>query len=160
MKAVVVFDSRFGNTECVARAIAENLGIEETVIVAASEATAESLAGADLLVIGGPTHWLGLTAALKAFLARIPSGAVRNVPTVTFDTWLRGPRLIRGSAAAVAAGRLKGKGVRPVLPPASFMVTGMEGPLAEGELTRACTWGRTVRASAGLTARNPLTHEG
>jgi flavorubredoxin len=58
MKALVVYESMFGNTRQIAEAIAA--GLAESVDVAAvevSEATAEAAEGADLLVAGGPTHW-------------------------------------------------------------------------------------------------------
>ena len=57
MKAVVVYESMFGNTRQIAEAIAA--GLAESADVAAvevSEATAEAAEAADLLVAGGPTH--------------------------------------------------------------------------------------------------------
>ena len=54
-----------------------------------------------------------------------------------------------------AAKRLVKKGARLLVPPESFLVTGMEGPLAEGELARAHTWATTVRAAVGLPEQEP-----
>ena len=110
MKAVVVYDSRFGNTERLARAIAETLGAgEPAAVVAAGTVSERDLAGMDLLAVGGPTQGHGLSPALKAFLKRIPPEAVRGVPTVTFDTRLPWPRFLSGSAAAASARRLAQK---------------------------------------------------
>src|SRR5437588_10250326 len=149
MKAVVVYDSQFGNTERVARAIAEQLGAEEpAAVLAAGAATERDLVGMDLLAVGGPTQGHGLSPALKAFRERIPPEAVRDVPTVTFDTRLPWPRFLSGSAAAASARRLVQKGARLLLPPESFLVTASEGPLAEGELEWATTWAHAVRAAA------------
>jgi menaquinone-dependent protoporphyrinogen IX oxidase len=152
MKAVVVYDSKFGNTERLARAIAETLGAgEPATVVAAGAASERDLVGTDLLAVGGPTQGHGLSPALKAFLERIPPEAVRGVPTVTFDTRLPWPQFLSGSAAAASARRLVKTGARLVVPPESFLVTATEGPLAEGELARACTWATAVRATAGLS---------
>lgn len=151
MKAVVVYDSKFGNTEHLARAIAETLGVgEPAAVVAAGAASERDLAALDLLAVGGPTQGHGLSPALKAFLERIPPEAVRDVPTVTFDTRLPWPRFLAGSAAAASAKRLAKKGARLVVPPESFLVTASEGPLAEGELARAQAWATAVRATAGI----------
>jgi flavodoxin len=156
MKALVVYDSKFGNTERLARAIAEELGAgEPAVLVAAGAASERDLAGIDLLVVGGPTQGHGLSPALRAFLERIPQEAVRDVPTVTFDTRLSWPRLLSGSAAAGSARRLEKKGARLLVPPESFLVTKGEGPLAEGELARASSWANEVRAKAGAPEQGP-----
>jgi flavodoxin len=156
MKAVVVYDSQFGNTERLARAIAEQLSVEEPAVVLAASATSErDLAGMELLAVGGPTQGHGLSPALKTFLEHLPPDAVRDVPTVTFDTRLPWPRVLSGSAAAASAKQLVKKGARLVVPPESFLVTGTEGPLGEGELARARTWATTVRATAGLSEQEP-----
>lgn len=152
MNVLVVYDSKFGHTERLARAIAEMLGDGEPAAVVASAASAPDLTGLDLLAVGGPTQWLGLSPALKSFLDDLPAAALRDVPAVTFDTRLRGPRVLRGSAAAASAKRLVQKGARLVAPPESFLVTGMDGPLAAGELARAQTWATAVRAAASRSA--------
>jgi flavodoxin len=156
MKAVVVYDSKFGNTERLARAIAEKLGAEEPApAVEASAASERDLAGIDLLVVGGPTQGHGLSPALKAFLDGLQPEAVRDMPAVTFDTRLSWPMLLSGSAAAASAKRLAKKGARLLVPPESFLVTASEGPLAEGELDRAAAWATAVRAAAGAPAQEP-----
>ena len=108
-----------------------------------------------ICAVGGSAQGHGLRPALKAFLERIPLEAVRDVPTVTFDTRLPWPRVLSGSAAAASAKQLVKKGARLVVPPESFVVTGTEGPLGEGELARARTWATTVRATAGLSEQEP-----
>jgi flavodoxin len=156
MKAVVVFDSKYGTTEGLAREIAAALGAGEPVpVVAASAASARDLQDVDLLAVGGPTQGHGLSPALRAFLDGLPSEAVRDVPTVTFDTRLSWPRFLAGSAAAASARRLEKKGARLVAPPESFLVAGSEGPLAHGEMERARTWAGTVRAMIDPHARVP-----
>lgn len=148
MKTLVVYDSKFGNTERLARAIGEIIGDgEPAAVMAASSASAHDLAGLDLLLVGGPTQAHGLSPALKAFLDGLPPDAVRNLPTVTFDTRIHGPRFLTGSAALASAKRLEKKGARLLMPPESFLVTGTEGPLAEGELARARTWVTAVSSA-------------
>jgi flavodoxin len=156
MKAVVIYDSKFGNTEHIARAIAEKLGAGDPVaVVAASAASKYDLSEIDLLVVGGPTQGHGLSPALRDFLDRLPSETVRDVPSATFDTRLTWPRFLAGSAAGVAAKRLAQKGARLLVPAESFLVQGSEGPLVRGELERARAWADQVRTKAGLPEREP-----
>lgn len=150
MNAVVVYDTKFGNTERIARAIAETLGAGETVpVVTTEEAGERDLTGLDLLAVGGPTQGHGMSAPLRTFIDHLPSEAVKDVPTVTFDTRLTWPRFLAGSAAAAAAKTLTKKGARLVAPPESFLVSGSEGPLADGELERAHTWASDVYTKIG-----------
>jgi flavodoxin len=60
MRAVVVYESMFGDTRQVAEAIGDGLGLKfEVTVVAVDRLTTDQLRGIDLLVVGGPTHVRG-----------------------------------------------------------------------------------------------------
>ena len=149
MQTVVIYDSKFGNTEKIAEAIGRGIGTVSDVRVlstveAAQPAPAES---ADLLVLGGPTHNHGPSAGLRALLSGLPD-SFRGVPAACFDTRYRGPELLMGSAAAGAAKALAVAGTELVTSPESFYMT-RRGPLElqqlePGEIERAEQWGKTV----------------
>ena len=62
MKAVVVFESMFGNTGTVAAAIADGLAAHaEVSLVNVANPVAELAQDVDLLVVGAPTHAFGLS---------------------------------------------------------------------------------------------------
>ena len=64
MRAVVVYESMYGNTHQVADAIGAGLGTAFDVrVVPVSLAGPEVLADADLVVVGGPTHAHGMSRA-------------------------------------------------------------------------------------------------
>jgi flavodoxin len=158
MKALVIYDSKFGNTERLARAIAEKLGGEEPApMITAWTASPHNLVGIDLLAVGGPTQGHGISSALRVFLDRIPPEAVRGMSVVTFDTRLRWPRALSGSAAAGCARRLEKKGARLVAAPECFLVMAAEGPLVEGELGRARDWAEGVRRKASTLGSGPVS---
>lgn len=151
MKAIVVYDSKFGNTERVARVIAETLGDGNPVpVVRVDAASKPDLAGIDLLAVGGPTQAHGASPALRTFLDGLSPETVHGVPLVTFDTRLTWPAFIAGSAARVAAKRLTQKGAKLIMSPESFRVEGTEGPLVEGEVERAKSWATEARDAARL----------
>jgi len=172
VRALVIYESMFGNTEAIARAVAE--GIAHHLEVDALEvASAPGTIPPDvvLLAVGGPTHAHGMTtpktrADAGRRMDRVVSrgdgvrewvGTVEaNGPFVAaaFDTRIKGPALLWGSAARELSRELVRAGFRLALPPRSFLVEGPMGPLTdrlvEGELDRARDWGRELAASIRL----------
>jgi flavodoxin len=70
MRALVVYESMYGNTRVVANRIADGLrATHEVTVVPVGEATPELLAGADLVVAGGPTHMHGMSSASSRRMA-------------------------------------------------------------------------------------------
>ena len=152
MQTFVVYDSKFGNTERIADAIARGLGTLGSVLVMdTAEAVGQQRADRpDLLLIGGPTQRRSSSPALRAFVDALPA-SLRGVPVATFDTRYRGSTWLMGSAAADVAKVLRKAGGELVAPPESFFM-GRGGPLERqtleaGEIERAEAWGRTVAAS-------------
>jgi flavodoxin len=152
MHAVVLYDSQFGNTERIARAVAAALAGDGPVQVRAVDDTRALPPAVDLLVIGGPTHAHGLSQPMKAFLAVLPKDTLRGLPAATFDTRYDKPRWLTGSAAVTLARRLSAAGARLVVAPESFFVSASEGPLGDGELERAAGWARMLAAVMGRVA--------
>jgi len=142
MKATIVYDSVYGNTEKVARAIAEGVASHgEVKVLRASEADISSLSSSDLLIAGCPTHGGRPTQAMQGFLSRVPQSSLGGIKVTAFDTgvatrWVK----ILGLAAGKIADSMQKKGANLVVPPQAFYVKGKEGPLKEGELERAVSW--------------------
>jgi flavodoxin I len=144
MKALVVYDSVYGNTEQIAKAIAG--GIKgEVKVVRAGEANPSDLESLNLLIIGSPTQGGRPTPAILEFLGKIPAKSLKNVRVASFDTRVSTKFVgIFGYAAGRIADNLKGKGVTLAARPEGFFVKGKEGPLKEGELERAAKWGQSL----------------
>jgi hypothetical protein len=174
MRTVVVYESMYANTHRVAEAIAEGLREAdggEVALCTVTQANADALAGAELVVVGGPTHMHGMTSTrsrkmaaeaaaksgeeidpsaegpgLRAWFQDVPKPA--GVKGAAFDTRLPGPMLMTGSAAKGIARRLKRHGYDLVAEPQSFVVKEAEGPLEDGELERARAWGASLATGA------------
>ena len=173
MKAVVVFESMYGNTHLVADAIAEGLRTEgDVVVVPVEQADPKLLIGADLLVVGGPTHVHGMsrestrTAAVEA--AHKPESDLVLDPyaerpglrdwfdalgvappfAAAFDTRFDMAAMLTGRASKGIARRLRQHGCSLIGKPTSFFVT-KKNELEDGEATRARDWGASL---AALTA--------
>jgi flavodoxin len=159
MKALVVYDSFFGNTEQIARAIADALRTRgEVEAVRVGNVKPDQLAGLTLLVVGSPTRAFRPSPATSKFLRGIPRGSLKDVKVAAFDTrakmedaripLLRMMVKLFGYAAESISGWLKRKSGHQPLAPAGFFVTGTEGPLKPGEMGRAAEWAKGLVAEA------------
>jgi hypothetical protein len=168
MKALVVYESLWGNTATIAKAIAEGIG-GDAEAKPMSLPQAESLAGVDLIVAGAPLLGFSLPSetivdsirknprdsatspdtsqpSARAWLESVPAGAGLCAGFETRIWWSPG-----SSAKALVKG-LETKGYRRAAEPAKFVVTGRYGPLKEGEIQRARAWGEElarIAATAG-----------
>jgi flavodoxin I len=159
MKAMVVYDSVFGNTEKIALAIGQALGSpEEVETLRVSEVKPEQLTGLTLLIVGSPTRQFSPTGATTSFLKSLPKGGLKGIKVTAFDTRFTVSAIERvrilaffvkifGYAAKPIANRLEKKGGELAIPPEGFYVGDTEGPLLEGELERAADWAKKIVAT-------------
>ena len=159
MKAMVVYDSAFGNTEKVAQAIGQALGSQGDIeVVRVGNVKPEQMAGLTLLIVGSPTQKFRPLGTITGFLKGIPDGKLKGVKVAAFDTRATEGAIekvrilaffvkIFGYAAKPIADRLVKKGGDPAVPPEGFYVADTEGPLLEGELERAADWARRIVAT-------------
>jgi len=168
MHAVVVYESHWGNTEAVARAIADGIGPDARALTT-DEATGPAMAGATLIVAGAPLMMFGLPGdralasltkateseetppelshpSLRAWLADLPPGEGLAAAFETRLHWSPG-----GATGTIERG-LEQAGYRRVAKGRRFVVTGQHGPLGEGELERARAWGRELAYAAGISS--------
>jgi flavodoxin len=155
MNTLVLYDSVFGNTEQIARAIASALEpCGPVTVLRVTDSFSDRLAGLDLLVVGSPTRAFRPTPATTHALSGLPRGALAGVKVAAFDTrirvedtksgFLRIMVKLFGYAAQPIEATLKAKGGTPLLPAEGFFVKDTEGPLAEGELERAKEWAKKL----------------
>ena len=147
MNTLIIYDSVFGNTEKIARAIA---GVLDTSAIPISQVDAERLRGLDLLVVGSPTRGFRPTEGISKLLNGLPKNHLAGARTAAFDTRIvletidsKALRFLvdkGGYAANTIAKMLEKKGGQRAAPPEGFFVTGEQGPLKDGELERAASW--------------------
>lgn len=159
MRALVVYESMFGNTKEIAHAVGNGLSSYLRVDVAEVGTAETNVDDVDLLVVGAPTHAFGLSRpSTRQDAARQGTGAIvsagqglrewltcltgpaKETFAAAFDTRVAKPR-VPGSAAHAAARRLQRAGFRKAAKAQSFYVVGTPGPLVNGELERARHWG-------------------
>ena len=144
MKALIVYDSTYGNTEKIAKAIGAAL-TGEVKVLRAGEGNPAELNAFDLLVIGSPTYGGRPMPSVAELLNKIPESAIKGKNIAAFDTRIPTKLAkIFGYAADRIAKNLKEKGGNLVVPGEGFFVNGKEGPLKEGELERAASWAKEL----------------
>jgi hypothetical protein len=163
MKALVVYESMFGNTQKIAEAVAAGLRRHlEVQLLPVGRAAAPLVEAVDLVVVGGPTHAFSMTregtredavrqgavapdvsTGIREWIDRLGTGP-RTQELATFDTRVAKVRHLPGSAAKAAARHLHKRGYRPVVKPESFLVQDTSGPLLPGEVERARQWGEQL----------------
>lgn len=147
MKALIVYDSVYGNTEEIAHAIGEAI-TGEVKVVRAGEANPSDLVSIDLLVVGAPTQGGRATMPINEFLDWVADPAIRGINVAAFDTRLSQRWVgVFGYAAGKIASSLKKKGGTLVVSPEGFFVEGTKGPLKEGELERAAAWAKGIASA-------------
>jgi flavodoxin I len=153
MTSLVVFESFFGNTEVVARAVAEALEAGgEARALRVSELEKHHLDGVQLLVVGSATRAFRPSPGTQAWLRTLAPGKLDGVRVAAFDTRVDvaqvGNRFLTfmvrlfGYAAAPIEKALVRAGGEVAGPAAGFIVEDKEGPLREGETDRARAWAR------------------
>jgi hypothetical protein len=169
MKAVVIYESMFGDNQQVARAIAGGLTEAGVPAEAIEVGVAPTTIGddVDLLVVGSPNHAWSMprpntrqNAAEQADGPLVSQGiGVREwlgaatlapgVRTVAYDTRGSRPKAVVAmdhASSSIEKALAKLGGTR-LVPAEHFRVVDMKGPLEPGEPERAHAWGGTL---AGL----------
>jgi hypothetical protein len=182
MRVAVVYESLYGNTHEVAEAI--RAGVTEAKpdarveLLRVGEADPARATGADLLIVGGPTHMRGMTTGLSRKLgvsgeAKKQPGERHDLepdaegpgvrdwfhdlprtadhrPAAAFDT--RIPAKLAGGAAPGIARRLRHHGYEVIAEPEGFHIQDNgEGPLQDGEIERARTWAAALVRKIAVT---------
>ena len=144
MKALIVYDSVYGNTEKIAKAIGGAI-TGEVKVLRMGEVNSSELTTLDLFIVGSPTQGGRPTPAIQDFLNKVSESAIKGINVAAFDTRFSTRFVgIFGYAAGKIADSLKKKGGTLILSPEGFFVKGKEGPLKEGELERAASWAKEI----------------
>jgi len=161
----LVYESHWGNTAAVARAIADGFGPEAQALTT-DEAQPSTVVEADLIVAGAPVMAFSLPsdkmlatlagdtkapsppdlshASMRSWLDRLPAGHGRSAE---FETGLRWSP---GGATGAIGHRLEQAGFKRLAKSRRFVVKGSYGPLGDGELARARQWGIELAAAMSV----------
>ena len=157
MKAIVIFDSKFGNTKLIANTIAKKLGTNVPHIYV-GDLKASDIDEYDLLIIGSPVVGWRPTERIIEFLYSLDPGKLKNKNVAVFDTKIK--LLISSNCAKKISYAFKKAGAYIIVPPIEFYIKKKQTVLLDGELERAEDWATSIKTKLEpiKTRSNPIEH--
>ena len=150
VNVLVIYDSAYGNTEKIAKAITHTVNQSDDIRLAlVGDIKPTALKAIDLLIVGSPTQNGKPTQSIQDYLSDLPSDTLAGIKVAAFDTRYAldehgvSMKLYMkkvGFAAPRIAASLRVKGGELVTEPVGFIVGEKEGPLRDEEFKRASTW--------------------
>ena len=144
MTAIILYDSKYGNTEAIAKAICNGMkevGFDDVSAKSGGATTPDELRIAEVWIFGCPTQKGGTSGKYKKLFKWMRKNMVPDREGFAFETRLEGSE---GGAAAKIESVMKECGVEIIHEPISFLVESTTGPLVFGEIDRATTLGRKI----------------
>jgi flavodoxin len=141
-KAIVIYESVFGNTKRAAETIIEGMkgaGVEATLSTP-KEFDPNQLTDFDAIIIGSPNHMGGATRGIKKFIDKLGKLKTEGKLVTVFDTYggMDYEKAVKKMEKQIAE---KAPGLKLSSPGLSIMVEGVRGPIAEGELPKCKEFG-------------------
>lgn len=157
MKALVAYESFFGNTKTIGDAIARGLTQNHEVTVKPTQDLSDiDFMQHDIIVIGSATRGFRPSPETQKVLFILKSKTLSGKHVAAFDTRIKletiDSRFLRfivdlgGYAASKILKKLVSSGGIKFCKPEGFLVLDKEGPLEKGEVGRAEKWGSKIKA--------------
>ncbi|MCP8316252.1 MAG: FprA family A-type flavoprotein [archaeon] len=156
LRAIVVFDTLYGNTEKIARALAKGIQAADirTECLNIRDTQIKNLSQYDLIVIGGPTQYRTASKPMQDFLESLRKVNLSGKYAFTFDT--RRDFFLAGSAAKFIEKKLRVLGLKIVKPYSSATVLSPEREEKRKKSESKDEWKerrrRSVRLQEGMEA--------
>ena len=157
MRTLIVYFSKFGNTKRLAEAMTETMKpAGDARAIDTDKLVVSDLEGADLIVVGSPTHAFSVPQAVRTALDALPLSILSAKSIAAFDTTVKVWPLRYLRAAPKILSRLTRLGGRAIARPQTFFVqtktpqkTGEIDLLLQGELDRARKWAARLVEQSG-----------
>lgn len=146
-RVFIIYDSKYGNTKRVAKAIAGGLlevGIE-CDIGHAKEVDLQKITEYDALIFGAPNHMGKPSRTIMQCVNRLADIELHATYASAFDTYFMRERYFEKAMKKLEK-HINNKlpKLKMVTPGLSIKVNGVSGPIAEGELPKAKAFGQKI----------------
>jgi len=152
VKAIIVYESKYGNTRLVGETIAEGMKVPEMDITPKEvrEVKPEEAVGYDVIIIGSPNHMGQQVGSIKKFIDRLGKLNLSEKYAAVFDTYMMKDyeKAVKKMEKQISE---KIPDLKLALPGVSIKVLNMKGPVAEGELSKAKEFGAKIVQSIPRT---------
>ena len=146
MKAIIVYESKYGNTKRVAETIADGMNeVPETEVVLTefNNVDLTNIGEFDAILIGSPNHFGSATRSIKKFIDSLGKLNLENKWGAVFDTYIAKwsgdyEKAVKKMEKQIGE---KVPGIRLVVPRLSIGVAATKGPIVEGEFHKCKEFG-------------------
>jgi menaquinone-dependent protoporphyrinogen IX oxidase len=145
-KAIVIYESRWGNTKLIAEKIAEgmkHIAATEVVVTDVKTLETDKLANYDAIVIGSPNHMGAATRNISNLVDKLAGLQLDGKIMAVFDTCLKSDheKVVKKLERMITQ---KVPGIKLITPGLSIVVNGMKGPAIQSELARSIEFGKII----------------
>jgi len=145
-KAIVVYESKYGNTKLVAETIAGGMNQvpgTKAMVVELNDVDLSKMGDFDAILVGSPNHMGRATRSITKFIDKLGKLNLEKKRGAVFDTYMGGDfeKAVKKMEKQL---REKATGITLVAPGLSVKVDGMKGPVADGELPKCREFGVKV----------------
>lgn len=142
-KAMIIYDSKYGNTRLVAETIAEGMGEVEATVSEVKTVDLTRVVGSDAILIGSPNHAGKATRRIRRFINKLGEADLKGKLVAVFDTYIGKDfeKAVKKMEEQITA---RIPDLKLVTPGLSVRVTGMKGPVAEEELPKCREFGSRI----------------
>ena len=145
MKALVIYDTNYGNTKKIAKIVAEKLW-KGTKLISVADLKKKDLKSMEVLIVGSPVIGWNPTERMSKFLAGLKDNELQGIKAAGFDTRMK--LFFFTDAAKKISKELSRAGATIIARSQGFYVQKAEGPLRDGEKERAVVWASNVKHGA------------
>jgi flavorubredoxin len=145
-KAIVVYESKYGNTKLVGEKIVEGMkesGEVEVTYTKASEVDINKIPEYDIILLGSPNHMGGPVGSVMKFINGLKKVEIKEKSFAVFDTYM-GKDFEKATNKMRARIKKKVPGALPEIPGVSIKVAGMKGPIEDDEFQKCKKFGQDI----------------
>lgn len=145
-EALIVYESKYGNTRLVAETIAEGMnqisGVK-AVVAELKDVDLAAISDFDAIVVGSPNHMGAATRGIKKFIDNLGELKLEKKQGAAFDTYMSRDfeKAVKKMEKQMAE---KVPGISLAVPGLSILVNGMRGPVSDGELPKCRDFGERI----------------
>ena len=155
-KALIVYESKYGNTRLVAEKIAEGMSQVSEIeieLVELKDVNLDQVDEFDTILIGSPNHVGSPTRGIRKFIDKLSKSKIENKKVAVFDTYMASDfeKAAKKMEKQIGA---KVPGLTLLAPGLSIRVDGMKGPVTDGELLKCVEFGLRIANEAGEKTRD------
>jgi len=163
VKVLIVYYTKYGNTEKVAKLIGEGISSKEgneVVVKNVKDVNLKKDDSYDLILIGSPVHFGKHVGSVKKFINKLPKSQLRLKAYSVFDTYMNGDSETAEEGVCSYTKMLdkienqineKMPDLKKLYPGLSIKVDGMKGPITNEDLPKCKDFGiKLVQAYKSL----------